>query len=451
MSSPKFAKTHNVVAFFEKPVESDGFAKIIDVLKASSVHYALTVNPIIYTSCIEQFWATTKVQTVNRVRQLQALVDKKRVIVTESSIKRDLHLDDAEGTDCLPTATIFEELARMGAKSTAWNEFSCSMASLIICLATNQKFNLSKYIFDAMVKHLDGGVKFLMYPRFLQVFINQQLGDMSTHKKIFVNPFHTKKVFANMKRVGKDFSWRITPLFATMMVQASEEVGEDSAYLTDSTQVTEVSQDETEHEESVPTPSNDLQPSGNDLTCQAMEYELNALKKRIQRLERKKMSKTYRLHPNRRRSILTVLMPDVDVSLVDETKKERQNDDFNSKKPDDEAVTTASINDSVVPTTNEEITMAQILIQIKVAKPKVVTTAATQHQHYKTKDLEGGPRKDGKKVRRGVNSLKVAKKKMLGRKIRAEIENRKNESSKKLKVEAMNKSPRKVVEDNEVS
>ncbi|GJX65472.1 putative ribonuclease H-like domain-containing protein [Tanacetum coccineum] len=94
--------------------ESDGFAEIIDFLKASSVHYALTVNPIIYTSCIEQFWATAKVQTVNGVRQLQALVDKKRVIVTESSIRRDLYLDDAEGTDCLPTATIFEELARMG-------------------------------------------------------------------------------------------------------------------------------------------------------------------------------------------------------------------------------------------------------------------------------------------------------------------------------------------------
>ncbi|GJV72822.1 uncharacterized mitochondrial protein-like protein [Tanacetum coccineum] len=28
--------------------------------------------------------------------------------------QRDLHLDDAEGTDCLPTATIFEELARIG-------------------------------------------------------------------------------------------------------------------------------------------------------------------------------------------------------------------------------------------------------------------------------------------------------------------------------------------------
>ncbi|GKE40274.1 hypothetical protein Tco_1463679 [Tanacetum coccineum] len=219
---------------------------------------AVEVNPIIYTSCIEQFWATAKVQTVNGVRQLQYLVDKKRVIITESSIRRDLHLDDAEGTDYLPTATIFKELARMryekpsqkltfykaffsplwkyfihtitqclSAKSTTWNKFSSSMAYLIICLAINQKFNLSKYIFDAIVKHLDGGVKFLMYPYFLQVFINQQLGDMSTHKKIFVNPFHTKKVFANMKRDGKDFSGRITPLFDTIMVQDSEEVGED--------------------------------------------------------------------------------------------------------------------------------------------------------------------------------------------------------------------------------
>ncbi|GKG11522.1 hypothetical protein Tco_0342922, partial [Tanacetum coccineum] len=71
------------------------------------------VNLVIYTSCFEQFWATAKVLKVNGVRQLQALVDKKRVIVTESSIRRDLHFDDAEGTDYLPTATIFEELARM--------------------------------------------------------------------------------------------------------------------------------------------------------------------------------------------------------------------------------------------------------------------------------------------------------------------------------------------------
>ncbi|GJY57911.1 hypothetical protein Tco_0457803 [Tanacetum coccineum] len=42
-----------------------------------------------------------------------------------------------------------------------------------------------------------------------------------------------------------------------------------------------------------------------------------------------------------------------------------------------EAVTTASIEGGGAPTTIKEITLAQTLIQIKVAKPKVVTTAAT--------------------------------------------------------------------------
>ncbi|GJT17668.1 ribonuclease H-like domain-containing protein [Tanacetum coccineum] len=91
-------------------------------------------------SSLEAEQDSAKANTVNGERQLQALVDKKRVIITESSIRSDLHLADAGGIDCLPTATIFEELARMGAKSTAWNEFSSTMASAIICLAINQKF-----------------------------------------------------------------------------------------------------------------------------------------------------------------------------------------------------------------------------------------------------------------------------------------------------------------------
>ncbi|GKE88444.1 hypothetical protein Tco_1565919, partial [Tanacetum coccineum] len=197
-----------MAAFLERPAESDEFHEIIDFLNANQICYALTVNPTIYTSWIEQFWATAKAKTINGECQIQALIDKKKVIITETSIRSDLHLEDAGGTDCLPTAIIFEELARMGyekpsqkltfykafffaqwkflihtitqclsVRSTAWNEFSSTMSSLIICLATNQNFNLSKYIFDAMVKHLDEGVKFLLYPRFLQVFINQQLDE----------------------------------------------------------------------------------------------------------------------------------------------------------------------------------------------------------------------------------------------------------------------------------
>ncbi|GKA55764.1 hypothetical protein Tco_0754836 [Tanacetum coccineum] len=47
--------------------------------------YALTVNPTIYTSCIKQFWATAKIKTVNKEVQIQALVDGRKVIITETS------------------------------------------------------------------------------------------------------------------------------------------------------------------------------------------------------------------------------------------------------------------------------------------------------------------------------------------------------------------------------
>ncbi|GJY49606.1 hypothetical protein Tco_0439562 [Tanacetum coccineum] len=191
-------------------------------------------------------------------------MDGKKIIITESTVRRDLQLEDAEGVDCLPNSTIFEQLTLMGyekisqkltfykaffspqwkflihtilqclsSKTTAWNEFSSTMASAIICLATNQKFNFSKYIFESMVKNLDNAGKFLMYPRFVQVFLDKQLEGMSNHNRIYVTPSHTKKIFGNMRRVGKGFSGRETPLFQTMVVQAQAEMGEGSANPTD--------------------------------------------------------------------------------------------------------------------------------------------------------------------------------------------------------------------------
>ncbi|GJS72303.1 hypothetical protein Tco_0705144 [Tanacetum coccineum] len=233
MTTLQFADTHTLVVFLAKPAESEGFKQIVDFLNANPIKYALTVNPTIYTSCIEQFWATVKVKTVNEEVQLQALVDGKKIIVTEASVRCDLQLNDEEGTDCLPNATIFEELTRMGAKTTAWNEFSSTMASAIICLATNQKFNFSKYIFESMMKNLENvSGKFLMHPRFVQVFLEKQLEGMQSHKRIYVTPSHTKKIFGNIRRVGKGFSRRDTPLFPTMIVQAQQEQGGGSAMLT---------------------------------------------------------------------------------------------------------------------------------------------------------------------------------------------------------------------------
>nr|GEV81382.1 hypothetical protein [Tanacetum cinerariifolium] len=207
-----FAETYNMVIYLTKFDASEGFNQIIDFLNGSSIMYALTVKPNIYVSCIKQFWTTVAVKKVNDIIRLQALVNKKKVVVTEATIREALRLDDAEGVKCLPNEEIFAELARMGyekpstkltfsksffssqwkflihtilqcmsAKRTSWNEFSSSMASAVICLSSGRKINFSKYIFDSLVRNVDSPSKFYMYPRFLQLIIRKQAGDLLTH------------------------------------------------------------------------------------------------------------------------------------------------------------------------------------------------------------------------------------------------------------------------------
>nr|GEU74498.1 hypothetical protein [Tanacetum cinerariifolium] len=113
------------------------------------------VNPTVYTSCIEQFWATATAKNINGEAQIHAKVDGKKVIIFKATIRRDLKFKDKGRVDCLSNEIIFEQLPLMGS----------TMASAIICLAINQNSNFFENIFDNMVKHLDSGTKFLMYPR----------------------------------------------------------------------------------------------------------------------------------------------------------------------------------------------------------------------------------------------------------------------------------------------
>nr|GEY31013.1 hypothetical protein [Tanacetum cinerariifolium] len=56
----------------------------------------------------------TSIKKVNDVVKLQALIDRKKVAITEDISRQDLQLDDADGVECLPSEEIFAELARMG-------------------------------------------------------------------------------------------------------------------------------------------------------------------------------------------------------------------------------------------------------------------------------------------------------------------------------------------------
>ncbi|GJR95190.1 hypothetical protein Tco_0267364 [Tanacetum coccineum] len=126
MAALNFVNSYNMVAYLERPNDSDDFTEIVDFLNA---------NPI----------------------------------------RRDLQFADEDGTDCLPTTTIFENLKLMG---------------------------------------------------FLQVFLDKQLDKVPSHNAVYNAHCHTKKVFANMKRIGKDFLGKVTPLFDTMLIQHQSEVGD---------------------------------------------------------------------------------------------------------------------------------------------------------------------------------------------------------------------------------
>nr|GEV62697.1 retrotransposon protein, putative, unclassified [Tanacetum cinerariifolium] len=88
--------------------------RIIDFLNANPIKYALTVNPTIYTSCIEQFWATATVKNINEKVRIHAKVDGKKVIISKETIRRDLKFEDKGGVDCLSNEVIFEQLPLMG-------------------------------------------------------------------------------------------------------------------------------------------------------------------------------------------------------------------------------------------------------------------------------------------------------------------------------------------------
>nr|GEW84395.1 hypothetical protein [Tanacetum cinerariifolium] len=366
---------------------SEGFEQILNFLNSSVINYALTVNPTIYVSCIKQFWSSVSIKKTNDVVRLQALIDRKKVLITEDTVRQALHLDDAESIDCLPNEEIFAELARMGyekpftklkfykaffsaqwkflihtilqcmsAKRTTWNEFSSSMASAVICLATGKKFNFSKYIFDSLVRNVDSSSKFYMYPRFLQLMISAQIADLSSHTTKYASHALIKKVFANMRKVVVD------DVAADVVVDVDAEPTPPSPTPTTIT---------------TPPP-----PSQEDKIAQAIE--ITKLKQRVRKLEKKKKLKD----ASKQGGIIVELDADEDVTLeeVDAAKdaEVEKNADVQGRLEESQAqVYHIDLNhaDKVLSIQDDEPELAELKEVIEVVTTgklmtEVVTTAA---------------------------------------------------------------------------
>nr|GFB75538.1 hypothetical protein [Tanacetum cinerariifolium] len=131
---------------------------------------------------------TAVVKRTGDVTRVQALVDKKKIVISEDAIRDILRLDDAEGVVCLPNDEIFAGLAQMGYEKPS---------------------------------------KFYMYPRFIQLIIQAQAVDLSSHTTRYISPALNQKVFANMRRVRKGCSGIETPLFDNMLQVREEDAEEE--------------------------------------------------------------------------------------------------------------------------------------------------------------------------------------------------------------------------------
>ncbi|GJY58504.1 hypothetical protein Tco_0458396 [Tanacetum coccineum] len=118
---------------------------------------------------------------------ITAKVAGKPMSISEASIRSDLLFDDADGIDSLPNQAIFDAIQLMG--------------------------------------HLDAKKKFVMYPRFISIFLDKQLVNVPVPLDHFPVNALTSKVFSFMVKKGKHFSGKVTPLFASMLVQPTEDEG----------------------------------------------------------------------------------------------------------------------------------------------------------------------------------------------------------------------------------
>ncbi|GJX84320.1 hypothetical protein Tco_0335094 [Tanacetum coccineum] len=250
---------HNMVAYLEKTDGNTEFHEIINFLTRTYIHYALTVSPIVSTTFVEQFWMSAKSKLINNVRYITTKVAGKPVSISEASIRSDLLFNDADGIDSLTNQAIFDAIQLMdyegdltvltfnkalfspqwrflfhtmnhciSSKSTSWDQIPTNIVTSVICLTTNQKYNFSKLIFDGMMRHLDAKKKFVMYPKFISVFLDKQLKNVPVPLDHFTINALTSKVFSFMVKKGKHFSGKVTPLFPNMLVQPTEDGGEGS-------------------------------------------------------------------------------------------------------------------------------------------------------------------------------------------------------------------------------
>nr|GEX05489.1 hypothetical protein [Tanacetum cinerariifolium] len=217
-----------------------------------------------------------------------------------------------------------------------------------------------------------------MYPRFLQLFLNNQIENLeAVFNDEYDTPSHTKKVFANMKRQGKDFSGSVTPLFETILTQHLAKVGEDETIHEEKgdrmeRDATTASSLESEQDSGTINRTqstailNEHIPQGTGLggRPRCSSFGNSKLKKRVKRLEKKRKPRPLQL----KRRLFKVRI---------ESSTEKSLETQGSALVTTTGVSVSTVKPSTPPTTttttlieDEDLTIAQTLIKMRSVKSK---------------------------------------------------------------------------------
>ncbi|GJZ78365.1 hypothetical protein Tco_0643037 [Tanacetum coccineum] len=228
MAALQYKDDHNRIAYLGREKGSEDFTDILSYLDHSPLRYALTHDPpVVFDSLVKQFWATATVRpNAAGSHDLVATIDGREVVVTESLIRAQLQLDDANGIFDMQIDDIFAGMGAIGyppgrtltflkhhlspqwrflvhtilhclsPKAGSWNQFPSSIATALICLSTGRVYNFSRFILEGMIANVKATRhKFLMYPRFLQMLVAIETADRTPRPTFGF----TRKLFSNMK------------------------------------------------------------------------------------------------------------------------------------------------------------------------------------------------------------------------------------------------------------
>ncbi|KAK1431926.1 hypothetical protein QVD17_08730 [Tagetes erecta] len=254
MSTLFFEKKHNMCALLDENFEkASSYRDAIIWLKSSHIHHAISHSPTIYETHVRDFWRTAVMNVSVQPSRICANVCGHDLAFTEADLARILRLEDDMGEEVHMSAEeVYGAFRTAGyegpmpgekkmefVKSYLIQEWRYIAHVFIMCLdhrkggtdglnldwarammlfCRGQKANLAKLIYNYILEniHASKGAKWLMYPRFIQMILNDKLPNLPVEgAELEIWDMHPR-IFKDCKSVRADCVGRTSFLWENM-------------------------------------------------------------------------------------------------------------------------------------------------------------------------------------------------------------------------------------------